>query len=172
MGRHNTWDKQKILAMRDGGMTYQAIADELGCTRQYVGQVCGKYNPGQFRLIKQHECIYPNLRRWMNENKVSRKELVRRSGCYESTSSSAHLSNIMRGVTEPSKPIIDKLIEATGLPYDVLFSEVEYTAVNAVPARQYNELLSRYNQLLDAADAFCDVYMDHRRYYSYEMEDE
>ena len=166
------FDKYKILELREQGKTYQEIADEVGCTRQYIGQVCGKYNPNMFHFISESECVYPNLRNWMNKFKVSRKELIRRSGIYESTYSSVHLSSIMRGETQPPKPTIDKLIAATGMPYEVLFAKVEYKEVKAVSATQFNELLYKYNELLDAADVFCDTYLRHRREYYYEIEDE
>ena len=166
------FDKSKILELREQGKTYQEIADEVGCTKQYIGQVCGKYNPSMFHFITESECIYPNLRKWMNENKISRKELIRRSGIYETTNHSSHLSYIMTGYAQPPKPTIDKLIAATGMPYEVLFARVEYKEVKAVPTTQFNELLRKYNELLDAADDFCDVYLRHRREYSYEMEDD
>ena len=172
MVTHTNVDKKRIIELREKGRTYQSIADEVGCTRQYVGQICGVGNPHQFHYIKPSECVYPNLRNWMNANKISRKELIRRSHCFASTSSSPQLSSIMCGKREPPKWVIDKLIDATGMPYEVLFSKVEFSVVKSVPAKQYNELLCRYNELLDAADVFCDVYLQHRRDYHYEMEDE
>jgi transcriptional regulator with XRE-family HTH domain len=172
MPRRHKFDKRKILELREQGYTYQEIGEELGCTKQYIGQICGKYNPNRFQFITESGCVYPNLRKWMNENKISRKELIRRSGIYETANSSYHLTGILEGKSQPPKPTIDKLIAATGMPYEVLFSQVEYKEVKAVSATQFNELLCKYNELLDAADDFCDVYLRHRREYSYEMEDE
>ena len=164
--------REKILELREQGRTYQSIADEIGCSKQYVGLVCGKANPNHFQYVREEACIYPNLRKWMNDNKVSRNEIIRLGQDEKMTGSRVHLTEIMKGKSDPPKRIIDRLIKATGMPYEVLFSKVEYSAMNAVPANQYNELLCRYNQLLDAADVFCDIYMNHRRDYSYEMEDD
>lgn len=107
----------------------------------------------------------------MNTNKVSRKELVRRSNCYESANSSAHLSNVMRGLADPSKSIIDKLLAVTGMSYEVMFSPVEFESVKTVSVTQYNELLCKYDELLDVADNLCDAYLRHRRDYHYELEE-
>lgn len=35
-------DKERILKLREQGLTYQSIADVVGCSRQYVAQVCTK----------------------------------------------------------------------------------------------------------------------------------
>ena len=59
-------------------MTYQEIADKYGVSRQVVGQACGKANPCRFRFWKDTACIYPNVRNWLNDNKISKSELVRR----------------------------------------------------------------------------------------------
>ena len=36
-------DKDHIIELRKQGKTYQVIADELGCSKQYVGYVCLQY---------------------------------------------------------------------------------------------------------------------------------
>ena len=129
------YDKKRIIELREQGKTYKNIADEVGCSKQYVALVCGKTNPNKFRYIQNDQCVYPNLRKWMNENKISRKALIRLSKCYESTGSSVHLSHFLQGVTEPTKQVIDRLIETTGIPYEVLFSKVECQSSVAVVVR-------------------------------------
>ena len=113
---------RQYLAARDSGMTYEEIAIMFGVSRQRVHQVCGKYNPCRFQFISEKGCIYPNWRNWMNENKVSRYELERRMGLLSSqTSYVTAISGYMSGKLEPKMWFIDKLLEVTGLKYEVLF---------------------------------------------------
>lgn len=107
-------------ADREKGMTYQQIADKYGVSRQAVGQVCGKWNPHNFKVVTG-KCVYPNLRKWQNDNKVSQKELVRRMGLTAYAGTCTQISAYTTGLTDPPKYIIDKMIEVTGLPYEVLF---------------------------------------------------
>lgn len=112
---------RQYLAARDSGMTYEEIAIMFGVSRQRVHQVCGKYNPCRFQFISEKGCIYPNWRNWMNENKVSRYELARRMGLLSSQTSYVNaISGYMSGKCEPKMWFIDKLLEVTGLKYEVL----------------------------------------------------
>lgn len=45
---------------RRKGLTYQAIADKYGVSKQAVQQVCGKDNGLHFRAWDTKDCIYPN----------------------------------------------------------------------------------------------------------------
>jgi hypothetical protein len=113
---------KKYLEARDSGLTYAEIAEKFGVSKQRVHQVCGKHQPSKFQFISEAGCIYPNWRKWMNENKVSKMELARRMG-YEAAPNAAatRMRQYMMGGGGMRKPYIDKLLEATGLPYEVLF---------------------------------------------------
>ena len=118
LGRKHT--KADIYrAERENGLTYDEIAEKYGVSRQCVGQACGKTNPKHFKTIRN--CIYPNLREWMNDNKVSRKELAIRMGLAGYANTQANLGNYLKGLNDPPKKVIDKLIEITGLTYEELF---------------------------------------------------
>lgn len=117
-----TSKKEAMIAMRQQGMKYSDIAELLGCSRQYVAEVCGKANVAHFRLCNS---IYPNLQRWINENKVSKFELLRRIGYTTSSPNVDKIGRIIRGKTKPTKDYIDRLIKVTGMPYEVLFAEME-----------------------------------------------
>jgi transcriptional regulator with XRE-family HTH domain len=116
-------DKNQILEDRDTGLRYADIARKHGVSRQYVSAICGRYNPSRFRFITETGCAYPNLRQWMNENKVSLFELLRRMGFEVHSANSERLRSYMTGRAEPRKPYIDKLIAVTGMPYEMLFDD-------------------------------------------------
>lgn len=113
---------QEKQALRDKGMTYQQIADRLGISHQAVAQALSKHNPRRFQFVPENGCVYPNLRRWMNENKVGKRELVRRCGLECLPNNIARLESYLLGRTDPPKKTIDKIISATGLSYETLFS--------------------------------------------------
>lgn len=114
--------KQRIIALRSQGMKYRDIAAQLGVYFQYVAIVCGQTNTYYFRAVSAEECIWPNLRRWMNENRICRNALLRRMGFTTFGEHNMKLGRILKGTQEPGKDWIDRLISATGLPYEVLFA--------------------------------------------------
>lgn len=116
-------DKAAMIADRDAGMTYQAIADKHGVSHQYVSQVCGRYSPKGYRPVTETGCVYPNWRRWMNENKISRNELLRRMGLAIVIENSERLRRYMRGEGYPRKDYIDRLLAVTGMSYECLFDD-------------------------------------------------
>ncbi len=106
---------------RASGMTYREIAAKYGVTYQAVAQVCSKRDASHFRSIKEDECVYPNLRSWMNENKVARNELSRRMFGNSSSVCLGRISAWLHGKCYPTKLNIDRLIAVTGLTYEQLF---------------------------------------------------
>ena len=117
--------RKQMQMLRDQGLKHREIAEKFGCSRQYAAMVCGKCDPAYFVPIGE-ECVYPNLRKWMNEHKISRKEFLRRMDITAHTSNYARLNGCIRGEYQPRKPYIDKMLEITGMTYETLF----YTEVD------------------------------------------
>ena len=115
-------DKEAVRKDRAAGMRYADIAEKHGCSKQYIGLICRGYNPKSFHFVSQDGCIYPNWRRWMNENRVSRAELLVRMGYEPESETYGRLRDYMTGQREPKKRFIDGLIRVTGLRYECLFS--------------------------------------------------
>lgn len=112
--------KEQMRLMREQGLTYREIGEALGVSKQWVATALGKQNPKNFKVVGD-KCIYPNLRKWMNDNKISRSEFLRRMGYTACANNSIELRSIMNGVLQPKKSYIDKMLEVTGLTYEVLF---------------------------------------------------
>ena len=115
--------REEANRMRAQGYTLREIAEVLGCSRQYVCALTGKQDVRLFRRVSEKVCIYPNMRNWMNENKVNKAELLRRMGFAVAHGNHEKLRNILNGKLNPKKTWIDRLIEVTNLPYEVLFAE-------------------------------------------------
>lgn len=112
--------RKQMQMLRDEGLKCREIAERFGVTPQYVSQVCADYNPARFRYVDEY-CVYPNLKKWMNDNKISRNELLRRMGVTVHSNNSGRLSTYMRGQCDPRKDFIDRMLKATGMTYEKLF---------------------------------------------------
>lgn len=108
-------------AEREKGLTYQAIADKFGVTKQAVQCVCGKNCDAKFRRWDASKCVYPNVRKWLNENRITKAELIRRMGIETEASNYMRIGDYLRGKGYPLKQTIDRLLSATGLTYEQFF---------------------------------------------------
>lgn len=124
MGKYGRTRSDLYIAARESGMTYRQIAQEYGVSVQRIQQVCSRHDPRKFRVITE-SCVYPNLRNWMNSNRISRSELLRRMGEGVHPEAIVRLRDWMLGKYDPRKSMIDKLLAATGMSYEVLFAKEE-----------------------------------------------
>lgn len=113
------------MAERDAGLTYREIAEKYGVSYQSVAQMCSRYSIGHFRAYTKEEVVYPNLRKWLNDNKVTRSEFVRRMNNRPAGQLVKEVGGWFRGNYYPLKSSIDKILEITGLTYEQLFERDE-----------------------------------------------
>lgn len=123
MSRHPRADIYR--AEREKGLTYRQIAEKHGVSFQTVAQACSKSDASKFRAFTESDCVYPNLRKWLNDNKVSRCEFIKRVGLCANNSASTIFGNYFRGKHYPNKQTIDKMLRVTGLTYEELFYREE-----------------------------------------------
>lgn len=112
---------EKYLEDRKLGMTYREIAEKYGVTFQAVQYACTRDGDGSFRYVQPDEVVYPNLLRWLNENKVTKSELARRLG----VKPGKQITRWLKGETSPSRKTINKFIAVTGMSYERLFATEE-----------------------------------------------
>lgn len=110
------------MADRDAGLTYAEIAAKHGISKQRVAQVCAKRTNNYFKPYTAERVVYPHLRKWLNDNKITRREFIKRMGYAYSAGIDSRLSVWFRGKSYPQKPTIDKIIAVTGLTYEQLFA--------------------------------------------------
>lgn len=110
-------------AEREKGLTHQQIADKYGVSKQCVAQACGRQKTYYYRY--NVTCVYPVLCRWLNDNKISTRELLNRMGLTSYAKNYDSIRAKLRGDKELKKSDIDKLIEITGMTYEELFREVD-----------------------------------------------
>lgn len=109
---------------RAKGKTYTQIAQECGVSPQAVSRACADLGDGRFRAWTAQRCIYPNLRSWLNDNRVSLTAFIGRMGLAASGVTTSRFSDYFRGRCFPGKKTIDKMLKVTGLTYEQLW-EVE-----------------------------------------------
>lgn len=115
-------DRALVKALRDKGLSYQAIGEVLNVSRQRVHQLL---NPGiSSRVSLGKNIIYPNLLEWSVEHKCNREEFLRRMGYTVNANSKAVLLRVLTGKQNPKKDYIDKMLNVTGLLYEILFEVI------------------------------------------------
>jgi hypothetical protein len=125
MVKGNHPKKDLYMMEREKGLTYQQIADKYGVSKQNVAQLCSKHEPSRFQYNRT--CAYPALRKWLNDNKCSTSELVRRMNLVAAPENIARMQRVLCKRNELKKWEIDKLLEITGMTYEELFcQEVTY----------------------------------------------
>lgn len=111
----------EMLKDRAAGMTYEQIGRKHGVTRQRVGQICGQYNKYNFRVIKGDGCIYKNLRKWMNDNSISRSELLKKLGVESINNSVMQSFRLMLlGRRDMPEDIVGRLAVVTSMNYEAV----------------------------------------------------
>lgn len=114
---------EMYIADRAAGMTYREIAAKYGVSHQAVAQVCGKRDVNRFKPYSEEDVVYPNLRRWLNDNKITRREFSIRMGNVGYGTSAVALSDWFKGKNYPTKKVIDKMLAVTGLTYEEMWAD-------------------------------------------------
>lgn len=116
-------DKIKAYAMTLDGYTYQSIANEFGVTKQYISSLFGRklYNAKLY-----DEIIYPNITKWMEENKVTVRSLSIELYSEQSPNvAQTKLSKKLKGERKFTIDDIDKILKITGMKYEEAFERKE-----------------------------------------------
>lgn len=121
---HETRDAARELRMQ--GLTFAEIGKRLGVSKQRIAQCCAGMNPKQTARacrIKDLDCIiYPNLKKWMLENKVSISEMMRRIGLDTGSRRSESFRNKLKGRTQLTITDIKKILAVTGGTFEQMFA--------------------------------------------------
>ena len=114
--------KRQMIEMHDSGKTYYEIGEAFGISRQRVFQMIGgDGGPRYFRYITADACIFNGIRKYMNDNKVSFMEMTRRIHGETGPRYYQYTKGKLNGTIQLTKKYIDKLLEITGLTYEVAF---------------------------------------------------
>lgn len=102
---------EQYMALREQGMTYDAIAKRCGVTRQAVHDSVSR-RKNRTTYIKPTVVTFPGLRQWMAENHIRVAELERITGRHlRQALKTGHISN----------QSIELVLAVTGLTYEQAF---------------------------------------------------
>lgn len=114
--------KEQMLRMKMDGATYEEIGKEFNLSKQRIHMIIGKQSKGHFKWMSKERCVYPNLRKWINDNQVSVAEFCRRLYGNSHPENHYRVSRFLKGYSkEIQKGTIDKYLMVTGLTYEKLF---------------------------------------------------
>ena len=103
---------EQYMALREQGMTYDAIAKRYGVTRQAVQDSISRHK-NRTTYIKPTTVIFPGLRQWMTEHhvRVGRAGAQDGVGIFGQALSAGRISN----------QSIERILAVTGLTYEQAF---------------------------------------------------
>lgn len=109
--------KIEIYSMLLDGATYTECASKFGVSRQYVHQLFPQMRGCSVeRRIEKYK--YKNLAKWIYGNGYNLSTFSAAINTY-----APHFNNMMLGHHDPSKKVIDKILDVTGMTYEEAFSE-------------------------------------------------
>lgn len=111
-------EKIAAYAMRLGGSSLQEVADKFGVSREYIRQITPPTGTLAQTRSSYEKCIYPNISSWLYENRYSYNRFSKLICC-----TCTSIYNALIGKTDPSKCLIDKILDATGMTYEVAFEQ-------------------------------------------------
>ena len=105
--------KAEAYLMILNGASYEDAAQKFGVTKQRLHQLL----PGVGSSTRQsNDWIYPNIKRWMKDNRLLAQNFAKLLGC-----GSATVGKYLSGKAQPNKQTIDKILEVTGMTYEEAF---------------------------------------------------
>ena len=110
-------DEQKVemFRLRVSGMTYEAIGEKFGVTKQDAYSALNYIVKGTGRGIAR--CVYPALSDWCNKHEESFYSLSKKIGM-----NITYMYTKMEGKHPFKQTEIDKILAITGLTYEVAFA--------------------------------------------------
>lgn len=114
MSKHPRTDQ--YLADRENGLSYRQISEKYGVSYQSVHSAVCLVDGSYKTVISERGCIYPNLRAWLNQDRRRRDRFFEcMKGCT--------IREYLKGIRQPKKDIIDKMLAITGMTYEEMFRE-------------------------------------------------
>ena len=72
--------KVEMFRLRLEGNTLQEIVDRFGITRERVRQILLSAESLRIRTPELYDCVYPNLAKWLRDNRCSYSGFARKVG--------------------------------------------------------------------------------------------
>ena len=114
-------DRIRIFELRHDGMTLEEIGNVYGISRERVRQIMEEVTHGYDRKMRcsyMQKCIYPGIKKWLLDNRITASELNKKCGLCEKPTL---MYNRIMGVTEFKISEIQKILAYTGMTFEEAF---------------------------------------------------
>lgn len=113
--------EQKIEAftMRLDGYTLEEIGDHFGLTREAIRCMFSRITTESGIVKKQY--VYPNIAKWMIENKLNQRHFAKKLKC-----SQVSVSSWLTGKKNPSYRFINLVLSETGMTFEEAFKREDH----------------------------------------------
>lgn len=114
-------DRIRIFELRLDGMTLEEIGKEYGISRERVRQILEEVTHGYDRKARcsyMRRCIYPGLKNWLLENRMTASELNKELAF---AGKPTLFYNRMTGVTKFNIDEIKTILAYTGMTFEEAF---------------------------------------------------
>lgn len=114
-----TEQQKQALRLRAEDLTFEEIAEKMGCTRQNVSLLLNESirDRNYARTWRAREVIYPNINKWLIEKNMSLSRFSKECGY----ATSMPIRNCIIYDRKVNKAVIDAILRVTGLDYEVAF---------------------------------------------------
>lgn len=114
-----TEQQKTALRLRADDLTFEEIAEKMGCTRQNVSLLLNESirDRNYARTWRAREVIYPNINKWLIEKNMSLSRFSKECGY----ATSMPIRNCIIYDRKVNKAVIDAILRVTGLEYEVAF---------------------------------------------------
>lgn len=109
---------QEVLQMREDDYTLREIAKKMYVSVSLVAQIVPSDGKRRRPRDKKHRYVYPNIEKWLNDNRYTVMEFSKEVGVHSGT-----MSSHLLGRSYPTKPVIDSILKVTGMSYEEAFEE-------------------------------------------------
>ena len=111
--------------MRKQGMTYREIGECFGVTYEGIRLVLAHMEPQEryFRAVTEKRCIYPGIREWMNQEKISPRRLAAMMGYSTYTGVVRSLGDRLSGRAEIRIGDIRNILRISGMTFEEAFGD-------------------------------------------------
>lgn len=114
-----TEQQKQALRLRAEDLTFEEIAEKMGCTRQNVSQLLNESirDRSYARTWRAREVIYPNINKWLIEKNMSLSRFSKECGY----ATSMPIRNCIIYDRKVNKAVIDAILRVTEMDYEVAF---------------------------------------------------
>lgn len=117
---------ERFAPLRAQGLTYKEIAERCGCSTQNVQQTLSRSDKKYFHPFNEKQVVYDGLRQWLNRNKMTIAELIRRKYGYRNGGNSHYyMTDRLSGKVKMNMDYIEFFLKLTGKTYEELFHNKE-----------------------------------------------